>query len=243
MKQIKKLVLTYLRNDEHYQLMIEVDGLIVQFSPETLGIVDKYLPFKTAHNKEDVALKVERGSSNTLLIADKDGKRDSTHHGLELQVESYSYHWIPAMVEAARRIGRILEQYGNLRILSYNEESSAIGNLVQELRAEPYLTDVASLGLTSWVDQLETDNTNFKNIFNERANEEAARASGNVRAARIEVDPTYEAIVQRINALVVVNGEAAYAEFIDKVNYYIDYYKNTVAARKGRKEKDETPEA
>ena len=27
---------------------------------------------------------------------------------------------------------------------------------------------------------------------------------------------------------------AQYAEFIDKVNYYVGYYKDTMAARKGR---------
>jgi hypothetical protein len=35
--------------------------------------------------------------------------------------------------------------------------------------------------------------------------------------------------------LALVNGDAEYAEFIDKVNYYVDYYKTTLAARKGRK--------
>jgi ribosomal protein L30/L7E len=238
MIQIKNLVLTYFRNDEHSQYMLEIDGLVQKYTPEILGIADQYLPFKTALNKEGIALKVEQGSSNTLLIVNADDKRDRTHRGFELQVESYSYHWNTEMVEAARRIGRIVSQYGNLRMLAYNEESSAIGNLVQELRAEPYSTDLETLALTTWVDQLATDNENFKSVFNDRANEAAARASGNVRAARAEVDPAYNEMVKRVNALVVVNGEEAYAEFIDKVNYYIDYYKTTIAARKGRNGKE-----
>jgi hypothetical protein len=48
------------------------------------------------------------------------------------------------------------------------------------------------------------------------------------------VEPAYNAIVNQINALALVNADAQYAEFIDKVNYYIGYYKDTVAARKGR---------
>jgi hypothetical protein len=56
----------------------------------------------------------------------------------------------------------------------------------------------------------------------------------NVRESRNLTEDTYNAIVEQINALALVNGDADYAEFIDKVNYYVDYYKNTLAARKGR---------
>lgn len=55
-------------------------------------------------------------------------------------------------------------------------------------------------------------------------------------------NPTYTNIVNRINALIEINGEEAYLAFIDKANYYIDYYKTTIAARKGRSTKDKSTE-
>ena len=71
----------------------------------------------------------------------------------------------------------------------------------------------------------------------------AARISSNVRNARIVVDPLYQAIVDQVNALTLVEGETDYAEFIDRLNYYINYYKATVAARRGRKGNNPTPPA
>lgn len=39
----------------------------------------------------------------------------------------------------------------------------------------------------------------------------------------------------KTNALAFVNGNAKYATLIDKINYYIDYNKAVIAARKGHK--------
>jgi hypothetical protein len=73
--------------------------------------------------------------------------------------------------------------------------------------------------------------------------EVSARISGDVRAARVVVDAIYKNIVTVINALVLLNGEAEYSTFIDKVNYQIDYYKNTINNRrsKGKDKADSTP--
>jgi hypothetical protein len=238
MKEIQNFVLAPLRNDAHFQFLNDVDNLIQDTTPEILGIEQHYPAFKTGLGKEDSALKVERGSSQTKLLAAADAFRDQLDRGFEIQVESYSFHWDPNVAEAARRISRIIGQYGDLRSLPYNEESSALGNKMQELQAPDYAADIELLKLTNWVNQIIKANTEFISLFGDRASEQATRASGNVRAARIEVDPAYQAIVKRINALVVVNGEQAYANFIDKLNYYIDYYKNTIALQRGRKNGD-----
>lgn len=234
MKEIQKLVLKTLRNDEYFQFMTEMDKLMLEATIEALGITSRYETFKAGLTKVDSALKVERGSSQTALIIAADDNRDMLDRGFELQVESYSYHWDPDVVEAARRVSRINKQYGNLRVLGFNEETSAISNKVQELTSAAYAPDVEKMNLTLWLSKIDGSNIAFGTVFNDRANESAARASGNVRLTRVELDPAYEAIVNRINALVEVNGEAAYATFIDKVNYYVDYYTNTVKARLGR---------
>ena len=238
MKSILSIVVSNLRNDEYFQFMSEVDKLVVASTVAALGISDQYTPFKSGLTNVDEVLKVEKGSNQTRLIIEADEKRDRIHKGLELQVESNKNHWDESVVDAALRIGRIIGQYGNLRVLSYNEESSAIGNLVKELTSEANAPSLATIGLTTWVSKLGEANDAFQAIFNDRASEVASRSSGNVRAARLLLDPLYEAMVARVNALSVVNGEAAYADFIDKVNYYVDYYKNTISARKGRTTKE-----
>jgi hypothetical protein len=240
--KLKKIDLHLFRNDEYDQFMSEMNKLFVEFTTETLGIVVQYAQFKVQLNDVESAMKVESGSSQTKLITDADAYRDQLDQGLELQVESYSYHWDQAVTEAARRIGRIISQYGNLRKLSYNEESSAIANKVQELTSATYAPDLELMNLTVWTGKLLDANNAFIATFSDRANEEASRASSNVRKARAVLDPTYTSIVNRINALIEINGEEAYSAFVDKANYYTDYYKTTITARKSRNAKDKKAE-
>jgi hypothetical protein len=242
MKQILELNLGRLRNDEHFQFMSEVDKLIEKTTTEALGISLVYNQFSSELKSEETALRVEYGSSQTKLIADADLRRDQLIRAFEMQVESLAYHWDPNVVEAARRIGRIVNQYGNLRTKNYNEESSGITHLVQEISTGTYKNDLAIMSLTDWTTQLTKVNDHFMNLFNNRADELATRASGDVSAARKLIDITYKTIVSRINALVIVNGEENFTEFIDRLNYFINYNRNTIAARKGRKEVDAEPE-
>jgi hypothetical protein len=179
-------------------------------------------------------MQAEQGSAITKTITESDAFRDQLEFGFKRFVESQLNHFDPAVQEAAVRIDRILGQYGDLRHLSYNEESSAITNRNMELKTN-YAADLLKIGATEWFENDDAANTAFATHFGERANEEASRLSGNVRAARALVDPAYYAIVNQVNALALINGETVYAEFIDQVNYYVNYYKSLLAARKGRK--------
>jgi hypothetical protein len=60
-----------------------------------------------------------------------------------------------------------------------------------------------------------------------------------MKIARAEVDDACRAITERIEALIIVNGEEAYAPFVKDLNQRVERYNNTVARRKGQKDKDE----
>lgn len=234
MKQILTFDTHSLRNDEHAQFHSDVHKLIILQTAIKLGIVILLPVYETALTAEEAAMQVETGSAYTKTIIESDAYRDQLIHGLDLLIESGQYHYNLDVQESARKAKRIWDQYGDLRKLPYNEESSAITNRNKELNNN-YASDIATINATEWLSKLDEANNEFINHFGSRANEEAARISGDVRAARNLVDPAFNVIVRQINALVVVNGEANYAEFIDQVNYYIGYYKNAIAARRGRK--------
>lgn len=237
MKQILLISPRYLHNDEHDQLYAEIQKLIEDETPAKLGIGEQYPEFQLAREAETTALQVELGSVYTKNVSETDGYRDQLDMGFQMFVESHEYHFDPEVQENARRVLRILNQYGNIRKLGYNAESSNLSNRNAEISTN-YAADVAALGNglgTLWLAKLNEANNQFIDHFGERADEEAARVSGNVLNARTKVDAAFQAISTRINALAVVNGDAAYTNFIDKANYYINYYKETVTARKGRK--------
>lgn len=242
MKQIPYVFPRYLHNDEHDQLHSDIQNLIESETPEKLNIVELFLSYKQARTAEKAALQAELGSAYTETITESDGYRDDLDLGFELLVESHLHHFDPEVREKAGRVWRIIQQYGNIRKLNYSAESSNTTNRNAELTTK-YATDVAAIGNglgTQWLQKQEEANNQFVTHFGDRATETAARISGNVLNARILVDNAFADITTRINALVVINGEAPYAAFIDKVNYYINYHKDTIAARKGRKKGGDT---
>ena len=239
MKQIEMFFQRYLRNGEHDQLHNEFSTLIAAETPAKLGIVNETLIFDQARANEKIALQSELGSAYTLSVTESDGFRDEIDQGFCLFVESLLYHPDPAIRENARKIKRIIDQYGNLRKLNYNDESSQLSNRNIEIVTN-YATELASLANgfgTTWLGSIDTANKQFVDHFGTRASDEASKVVIHTLEARAATDAAWETIAQRINALVVVNGEAPYAAFIDKVNYYIEYNRGLINARKAKKDK------
>lgn len=244
MKQIVLFSQRYLHNGEHDQLHNNFATEIEKESAGNLGIISELTTYYSARDNEKLALQAELGSAHTRSVTDGDGFRDETDLGFCLFVESNLHHPDPAIQENARKIMRIIDQYGNLRKLNYNDESSQLTNRNTEITTK-YGNELNSLGNgwgTMWLNSLNDANNQFINHFGTRANDEASKVYINTLEARAATDAAWETIAKRINALVVVNGEAPYAAFIDKVNYYIEYNKGLINARKGKKDNSDTEE-
>lgn len=238
MKQIIPFFFRNLRNGEHDQLHNNFETEINAETAKKLNIEAELAPYLAARGNEKLALQAELGSAYTLNVTESDGFRDETDKGFCMFVESHLYHPDPEVRESARKINRIIDQYGNVRKLTYNDESSQMTNRNVEI-VKNYAADLAKLGKgwgTAWLNSLDTANNQFVDHFGTRASDEATQVVINTLEARAATDAAWEAIARRINALVVVNGEADYAAFIDKVNYYIDYNKGLISARKAKKD-------
>ena len=57
-----------------------------------------------------------------------------------------------------------------------------------------------------------------------------------MKETRVAVDQCYHEIVERINALIIVNGATAYASFVNELNARIGAYNQMLALRKGKKD-------
>jgi len=239
MKKILFFDLHSMQNLEFSQFCTEISKLIILYTASKLGIVSLAPAFQSALEKLAKALQAEKGSVYTKTIVQSDAYRDQLEHGFSSFVESCLYHYDPAVQTAGEHMQRIIDKYGDLRRLPYNKESAAITNRNTELLTN-YAADVATAGATEWLNKDNAANDEFIAHFGERANEEAARLVSNVRDSRNLTEDSYNAVVDQVNALALVKGDTDYAEFIDKVNYYVDYYKNTLAARKGRSKADTT---
>jgi hypothetical protein len=71
-----------------------------------------------------------------------------------------------------------------------------------------------------------------------RYEESAARTDLVLKDCRQKVDSIYHTMVERINALVVIEGSVAYADFIRNLNVVIDKYTAILAHRRGKVHSD-----
>jgi len=242
MKKINPINFHFFKNNEHAQFHSDVKSEIALITPQKLGISAIYSGYVDALYAEFAAIEVEAGSQLTKTIEDHDDFRDQLYKSFVHKTKSDLLHYDVQVQLAATKIMRIIEQVGDMRKQNYNQESETITSLVNQLlnNYSPELTLCSSMDL---VNKLAETNTGFINQFGSRSTEAAARLSGDVRATRAPVDKAFNDIRTVVNAMVILNGEADYASFIDEVNYLIEYYKNTIKVRKARKSANPAPES
>ncbi len=225
-----------LRNEEHFQFMTEFRDSVAQFNAQTLNITEGFAQFQTLFAQELEALQVIRKSATTEQLTIADTERDALFRGLDDTVRGLLNHFDPAKQEAAARLRVVLDQYGNIARKTYDEETAAIGKLVGEAGGA-LAADIATLGLTEWLAELDRRNQAFDALMKSRYTETSARTELRMREVRLEVDTVYRAITDRLDALMLINGEAAYEPFVRELNVRVDRYSDIIAQRRGRNAK------
>jgi hypothetical protein len=242
--EIKFVHLTNLRNNENFQFHTETKGLIETFGALTLKVEEifngKYVP---AYNNLDSSLKKIKRNSYTEQRHNEDVRRDGTFRINTSIVDSAQSSSDPNVIDAARRLKIVFDTYGNVAKLPLNEETSAIYNLVSDVRTK-CAADAALIGLTPWIDKLDTENRAYEALVKGGYEETAAlQTEYTAKEARKLTDDGYNKMTRKINAYIEIEGEAGYADFVTRLNLQIDKYNNTLAQRKGvaaaKKEKEE----
>ncbi|MEI8048106.1 MAG: DUF6261 family protein [Bacteroidota bacterium] len=238
--KINDFSLTGLHNEEHYQFHADFKGLTDAANPATMNIQAAYAAYLPVFADEGIALDVIRKSAVTDDIAQADTLRDSTFRGFSDAVKSAGRHFNPAVKQAAARMQVVLGQYGNLTTKSYNEETAAISSLLTDLTTTA-AADITTLGLSDWVAELQANNEAFDNLMKSRYTEESGKTMLQMKQVRTLADAAYRAITERINALILINGETGYTNFVNELNQRIESYSLILAQRKGRNAKNIPP--
>jgi hypothetical protein len=231
--KIVRIHLATLRNEEWFQFITEIHDLIVKFTAEALSIVELFVQFLKLYADADVAIEIVRKSPETEKMTEADRLRDQTFHGLNATIRAAVHHFDPKNSEAASRLIILFDSYGNLAQKAPNEETAGIYNLIQELKGA-YEVYISTLGLSRWVDELEARNYEYEQLVKARYEEVAERPKLRVKQIRNELDGVYRQIVERIEALSIVEGPERYTPFIDRINVLITQYNNVVAQRRGQ---------
>ena len=124
----------------------------------------------------------------------------------------------------------LIDKYGDPTDKPQTEESGILHNLIQDLengKEESF----SNLQLDVWLTDLKNKNQRFLDFSKMRTEEEAARQVGIVKEKILLVNEAYRKLIDTVNAMVLLNGEAKFASFIDQMNILIDRQKTVLKAR------------
>ena len=183
----------------------------------------------------DAALKQAAKNSQTEAVAAADEVVDRLYTGLTLYLRSLTYHPVEATRIAAEGVLVIIDKYGKLTGLPYNQQYGALLNSMQELTALTEET-FTLLHLADWLAELSSAIARFQNARDMQTVEQSNYQVGLVKDTRTAADAAYKQFVASINAFAIAFGETNYATFINQMNVMIADVQAELKARKTRAE-------
>ncbi len=242
MKKITTINLTRLRTEEDFGflklVLAETENLPAEETPSILTAAVN--SFETAFNAFDAALKASATNLATASATDADVERDQSWRGINAYVKAMCSHPTDDVASAATEAKSLFDKYGDPTSLAQTEESGVLHNLLQDLETFDSAKRT-SLALDVWITDLKTKEEAFLAAAVRRTEADAARQVGIVKETRTAAESAYRLLVDTVNALAMINGDAEYATFIDHVNAVIERQKSILKARTTRAKKEDEP--
>jgi hypothetical protein len=232
-----KINLAPLHNEEHFQYHTEFKDAVNQKGAQRLNIEALFNEYLSLNEQEFEALLLIRKSATTDQLAIADAERDEIFRGLADAHKSGLNHFNADKRAAATRLKVLFDQYGNVARKPYDDETADINKMMQEV-SSTFAADVATLGIGDWFTELDRKNKAFDTLMKSRYTEGASKTELRMRQVRIDLDTVYRAIINRIDALMLINGDTNYESFVRELNTRVERYNTILAQRKGRNSKD-----
>ena len=196
--------------------------------------------FTTNVDAFDDALKASATNPATATATAADDARDAAWRGANNYAAAMCAYPDADLRAIAEQCKAVFDKYGDPTKLAQTEESGVLHNLLQDLEALP----IAEINFSVWVEDLKYKEEQFLAAAAERTTEaDAARQVGIVKETRTAAEAAYRSLVDTVNALAMINGDAEYATFIDHVNAMIKRQKAISKARvtRAKNEDEEQP--
>jgi hypothetical protein len=236
---ITRLNYVALRNEVHVEYNNTFCTLVKKYTPAALDITALYDAYKPLFDDEVSALDIVRKSELTAEIHEQDSVRDGIFRGLADAVKSALNHFDADKRTAAQKLQVVFENYGNISAKTLDQETAAIQDLLRELNSPSHAPSVNLLALGDWASHLEIENNKFEQLMLERYTETSERPTVRMRDARLKTDRMLRTILDRIEALILINGSDAYESFVRELNAVTERYKHILAQNKGERKPKE----
>lgn len=227
-----------LHNEEDFgyekRIEVETDHLALESDQEMVAT------YKEALLAYDVALKSGASNSHTTEVVNVDSHTNTAWRGLQTLIKVALKHPNEDCRKTATKSYNITHKYGDITNMGYNEKYGCTFNMLQDFNALGEEKQ-KQISIYDWVVELQRCYDEFMVATTARTKEESLRITGIIKDTRENSDNAYRALVERVNALSLINGVEPYAVFIANVNVIIDEANAVLAARKTRaKNKEES---
>ncbi|MDH6356915.1 DUF6261 family protein [Parabacteroides sp. PF5-9] len=239
MEQIKIFKLPSMSNGEYFQFMTNVYNRIKLETPEKLKIVPLFQKFEQILIRLDHAIIVHRKSGLTDKINQANINRTNLFKGLSTVINGLLYNNDEQKKSKAKLVRTLLDNYGNVTIMSLDKKSTYITNMVNDLLEAPYIGYITSLGLGDQLNALSEENRKVITLMQERITDRSNNKKENSRLVRKEMDEVYRQIIDMVNAQALVasvseGGAEDFLPFIHAMNAQIYRVKKNLAIRAGK---------
>jgi hypothetical protein len=219
-----------LRNDQHHQYGREFQALVTRTSQKLLNIEPQFDVWTQAFRYENEVAKKIVKSAFTENILEAGKARDRVFRSLWYHNQSMLLFFDSDVAAAATRLQIIFDTFGNIVRKKQTEKTGAYSQLIGELKHSSHAADVKATGIEIWMDELEKKNNNLAALMQHRYDESADKPDVDIKTIRESVDKAYCDIVERINALMLIEPSELYRLFIRRMNAIIEHYNSSVAS-------------
>ena len=240
MKQIEAIKLKDMKSGSHFLFITDTVGLATADAKVKTKVTAELTALQTALKAEDDALALSKANLLSKEIKAIDAERDKHYKALRKAITFFLNHPDAELVKAAARLEQLLKDYNINPAIQLDRETGLLLNLIGDLETKS-AADVTALALTPVVQAMKQANDKLREVTRARANDRAVQIVGQLKQAQHASDEAYRALVQKVNALAVVEGEADYADFISKMNEQVKHYKQEVLPKAKKKDGGKQP--
>lgn len=178
-----------------------------------------------------------RANEKSALLNEADGLRDADLQALRDSIKPYRASKREAEKTAYNHLKVLFDTYKDAHKKHYEEETALISNLLEKLSSEKYKSQLETLGISKFVDNLKESHQAFETLFASRSQDKLQAVSFDVKKLRKEVSTPYQQLSDYVSILTQVKDDELYKRFLSVLNNSRKHYADTLARRKGKEAK------
>ena len=241
--EIKVISLERMNNGAHFTYMTNVLNRAEADEHIKVDAATQVADLKAALAVEDKYFKTSDKNLKTDIIAAADAERDKLCRNYLKTLKALMNMPDETIANSAKALVQMFIDYELDPDAQLDKQTGILLNMVADWE-DKHAQDVTNTNTGKFVELIKAANEKVHSLMVERSDEEKEVPVGALKSARKQTDIAYRALVKMVNALIMVNGETDYADFVKFLNYEIKRYKEEVLNQKvpeGTKPDDTTP--